>query len=119
MCELRYSRGLPHRRLRRLRAHDFSRRLVCENQLTVNDLIYPVFIMEGENRRQDVPSMPGVSRMTVDILVKEAEELAKLGVPVISLFPVIEPSLKTLYAEEAYNSQAGTESRQSAKRSCA
>ncbi|SQI34498.1 Delta-aminolevulinic acid dehydratase [Leminorella richardii] len=97
--------AFPHRRLRRLRAHDFSRRLVCENQLTVNDLIYPVFIMEGENRRQDVPSMPGVSRMTVDILVKEAEELAKLGVPVISLFPVIEPSLKTLYAEEAYNSQ--------------
>lgn len=96
--------AFPHRRLRRLRAHDFSRRLVCENQLTVNDLIYPVFIMEGENRRQDVPSMPGVSRMTVDILVKEAEELAKLGVPVISLFPVIEPSLKTLYAEEAYNS---------------
>lgn len=95
----------PHRRLRRVRAHDFSRRLVCENQLTVNDLIYPVFIMEGENRRQDVPSMPGVSRMTVDILVKEAEELAKLGVPVISLFPVIESDLKSLYAEQAYNPQ--------------
>ncbi len=95
----------PHRRLRRVRAHDFSRRLVCENQLTVNDLIYPVFIMEGENRRQDVPSMPGVSRMTVDILIKEAEELAKLGVPVISLFPVIESDLKSLYAEQAYNPQ--------------
>lgn len=95
----------PHRRLRRVRAHDFGRRLVCENQLTVNDLIYPVFIMEGENRRQDVPSMPGVSRMTVDILIKEAEELAKLGVPVISLFPVIESDLKSLYAEQAYNPQ--------------
>lgn len=97
--------SFPNRRLRRLRYNDFSRRLVCENQLTVNDLIYPVFIMEGENRTQDVASMPGVKRMTVDILVKEAEELAKLGVPVISLFPVIEADLKSLHAEEAYNSQ--------------
>nr|WP_268991643.1 porphobilinogen synthase [Limnobaculum eriocheiris] len=97
--------AFPERRLRRVRSHDFSRRLVSENQLTVNDLIYPVFIMEGENQRQEVPSMPGVSRMTVDLLVKEAEELAKLGVPVLSLFPVIEPNLKSLFAEEAYNSQ--------------
>ncbi|QBH98309.1 porphobilinogen synthase [Limnobaculum zhutongyuii] len=97
--------AFPERRLRRVRSHDFSRRLVSENQLTVNDLIYPVFIMEGENQRQEVPSMPGVSRMTVDLLVKEAEELAKLGIPVLSLFPVIEPNLKSLFAEEAYNSQ--------------
>lgn len=97
--------SFPNRRLRRLRCHDFSRRLVCENQLTVNDLIYPVFVMEGENQTQDVASMPGVKRMTVDLLVKEAEELAKLGVPVISLFPVIEADLKSLHAEEAYNSQ--------------
>ncbi|WP_159567052.1 porphobilinogen synthase [Budvicia diplopodorum] len=96
--------AFPERRLRRVRAHDFSRRLVSENQLTVNDLIYPVFITEGTNQRQDVPSMPGVTRMTVDILVKEAEQLAKLGVPVISLFPVIESNLKTLHAEESYNS---------------
>ncbi|MBK5144012.1 porphobilinogen synthase [Budviciaceae bacterium BWR-B9] len=97
--------AFPERRLRRVRCHDFSRRLVSENQLTVNDLIYPVFIMEGENQRQEVPSMPGVSRMTVDLLVKEAEELAKLGIPVLSLFPVIESNLKSLYAEEAYNPQ--------------
>lgn len=96
--------AFPERRLRRVRAHDFSRRLVSENQLTVNDLIYPVFIMEGTNQRQDVPSMPGVSRMTVDLLINEAEQLAKLGVPVISLFPVIESNLKTLHAEESYNS---------------
>lgn len=97
--------AFPGRRLRRLRRHDFSRRLVCENQLTVNDLIYPVVVMEGENQTQDVASMPGVKRMTIDLLVKEAEALGKLGVPVISLFPVIETNLKSLHAEEAYNPQ--------------
>ncbi|MBN3196739.1 porphobilinogen synthase [Pectobacterium versatile] len=94
----------PGRRMRRIRRHDFSRRLVAENQLTVNDLIYPVFVMEGTNHRQEVPSMPGVYRMTIDVLLKEAEEIAKLGVPVLSLFPVIEADKKSLYAEEAYNS---------------
>jgi porphobilinogen synthase len=89
--------------MRRVRRHDFSRRLVAENQLTVNDLIYPVFVMEGTNRRQAVPSMPGVERMSIDLLIKEAEAIAKLGVPVLSLFPVIEGDLKSLHAEEAYN----------------
>lgn len=93
----------PGRRMRRIRRHDFSRRLVAENQLTVNDLIYPVFVMEGTNHRQEVPSMPGVYRMTIDVLLTEAEEIAKLGVPVLSLFPVIEADKKSLYAEEAYN----------------
>ncbi|PLR34361.1 porphobilinogen synthase [Chimaeribacter californicus] len=93
----------PGRRMRRVRRHDFSRRLVAENQLTVNDLIYPVFVMEGTNRRQAVPSMPGVERMSIDLLIKEAETIAKLGVPVLSLFPVIEGDLKSLHAEEAYN----------------
>ncbi|MDX6917560.1 porphobilinogen synthase [Pectobacterium carotovorum] len=93
----------PGRRMRRIRRHDFSRRLVAENQLTVNDLIYPVFVMEGTNHRQEVPSMPGVYRMTIDVLLKEAEEIAKLGVPVLSLFPVVEADKKSLYAEEAYN----------------
>ncbi len=97
--------AFPGRRLRRVRRHDFSRRLVAENQLTVNDLIYPVFVMEGKNQRQEVPSMPGVYRMTLDLLVKEAEELAKLGVPVLSLFPVIDTDKKSLNAEEAYNSE--------------
>ncbi|MGL9733376.1 MAG: porphobilinogen synthase [Symbiopectobacterium sp.] len=95
--------AFPGRRLRRLRRHDFSRRLVAENQLTVNDLIYPVFVMEGKNQRQEVPSMPGVYRMTLDLLVKEAEELAKLGIPILSLFPVIDTDKKSLNAEEAYN----------------
>ncbi|MEC5344804.1 porphobilinogen synthase [Brenneria populi] len=93
----------PGRRMRRIRRHDFSRRLVAENQLTVNDLIYPVFVMEGHNRRQEVPSMPGVYRLTIDRLIKEAEEIARLGVPVLSLFPVIEADKKSLNAEEAYN----------------
>lgn len=93
----------PGRRMRRIRRHDFSRRLVAENQLTVNDLIYPVFVMEGTNHRQEVPSMPGVYRMTIDVLLKEAEAIAKLGVPVLSLFPVVEADKKSLYAEEAYN----------------
>jgi porphobilinogen synthase len=93
----------PGRRMRRVRRHDFSRRLVAENQLTVNDLIYPVFVMEGQNRQEEVASMPGVYRMTIDLLIKEAEAVAKLGVPVLSLFPVIESAGKSLHAEEAYN----------------
>lgn len=95
--------AFPGRRLRRVRRHDFSRRLVAENQLTVNDLIYPVFVMEGRQQQQAVPSMPGVNRMTIDVLLKEAEALAKLGVPVLSLFPVIESDKKSLHAEEAWN----------------
>ncbi len=95
--------AFPGRRLRRVRRHDFSRRLVSENQVTVNDLIYPVFVMEGQNRRQEVESMPGVFRLSIDMLIKEAEELAKLGVPVLSLFPVIEVDKKSLLAEESYN----------------
>ncbi|RWR02725.1 delta-aminolevulinic acid dehydratase [[Pantoea] beijingensis] len=95
--------AFPGRRLRRVRRHDFSRRLVAENQLTVDDLIYPVFVMEGHNKQQDVASMPGVRRMTLDLLLKEAEAIAKLGVPVMSLFPVIEGDKKSLHAEEAYS----------------
>ncbi|SFN50404.1 porphobilinogen synthase [Izhakiella capsodis] len=95
--------SFPGRRLRRIRCHDFSRRLAAENQLTINDLIYPVFVMEGQNKKQQVPSMPGVYRMTIDLLLKEAEEVAKLGVPVLSLFPVIEADKKSLQADEAYN----------------
>lgn len=93
----------PQRRLRRLRTNDFSRRLVAENQLTVNDLIYPVFIVEGQGISQPVTSMPNVNRMSIDILLKEAEQVAKLGIPVLSLFPAIENDKKTLLAEEAYH----------------
>lgn len=95
----------PTRRLRRLRKHDFSRRLVAENQLTVNDLIYPVFVIEGENQRVKVPSMPGVERLTVDQLLVEAGLLVKYGVPAIALFPVVGDEKKSLMAEEAYNSE--------------
>ena len=93
----------PVRRMRRLRKHDFSRRLVAENQLTVNDLIYPVFVIEGENQRVPVPSMPGVERLTIDQLLVEAGLLVKYGVPLIALFPVVGDERKSLMAEEAYN----------------
>ena len=93
----------PVRRMRRLRKHDFSRRFVAENQLTVNDLIYPVFVIEGENQRVPVPSMPGVERLTIDQLLVEAGLLVKYGVPLIALFPVVGDERKSLMAEEAYN----------------
>ena len=93
----------PQRRMRRLRKHDFSRRLVAENQLTANDLIYPVFVIEGENHRETVPSMPGVERLTIDQLLIEAGLLVKYGVPMIALFPVVGETKKSLMAEEAYN----------------
>lgn len=93
----------PQRRMRRLRKHDFSRRLVAENQLTANDLIYPVFVIEGENHREAVPSMPGVERLTIDQLLIETGLLVKYGVPMIALFPVVGEAKKSLMAEEAYN----------------
>lgn len=95
--------AFPARRMRRLRKHDFSRRLVAENQLTVADLIYPVFVIEGENQRVKVPSMPGVERLTIDQLLIEAGELVKYGVPLIALFPVVGDTKKSLMAQEAYN----------------
>lgn len=95
--------NFPARRLRRLRKHDFSRRLVAENTLTAADLIYPVFIIEGENQRVKVPSMPGVERLTIDQLLIEAELLVKYGIPAVALFPVVGEENKSLLAEEAYN----------------
>lgn len=95
--------SFPQRRMRRLRKHDFSRRLVAESQLTANDLIYPVFVIEGENQRVAVPSMPGVERLTIDQLLIEAGLLVKYGVPMIALFPVVGDDRKSLMAEEAYN----------------
>ena len=93
----------PARRLRRMRADDFSRRLMSENQLAVNDLIYPVFVLEGENQRENVASMPGVERKSIDLLLEEAQELVDLGIPAIALFPVTPSESKSLMAEEAYN----------------
>lgn len=96
----------PQRRMRRMRKHEFSRRLMSENQLTANDLIYPMFVLEGNNRTEQVASMPGVERLSIDLLLKEAAELVELGIPLIALFPVTPSEKKTLMAEEAYNADA-------------
>ncbi|MGE5027387.1 MAG: porphobilinogen synthase [Betaproteobacteria bacterium] len=93
----------PHKRMRRMRRDDFSRRLMRENLLTPADLIYPVFVMEGNDRSEAVPSMPGVVRQTLDRLLCQAEECARLGIPALAIFPVIEAPLKSLDAAEAYN----------------
>jgi porphobilinogen synthase len=93
----------PNTRMRRLRKQDFTRRLVAENQLTANDLIYPMFVLEGENQKDAVPSMPGVERLSIDLLVKEAHELVELGIPAIALFPVTPMQAKSLCASEAFN----------------
>jgi len=96
----------PASRLRRMRQHDFSRRLMAEHQLTVDDLIYPMFIIEGDNQREAIASMPGIERLTLDLLLQEAKELVALGIPAIALFPVTPADKKTLMAEEAYNPDA-------------
>jgi len=93
----------PARRMRRMRRDDFSRRLMAENQLTVNDLIYPVFVLEGENQCEKIASMPGVERKSIDLLLEEAQELVDLGIPAIALFPVTPGDKKSLLAEESYN----------------
>ena len=93
----------PYTRMRRMRRSDFSRRLMAENQLTVNDLIYPVFVLEGNNRREAIESMPGIERLSIDLLLLEAKELVDLGIPAVALFPVTPSDKKSLLAEEAYN----------------
>ncbi len=95
--------AFPATRMRRLRVNDFSRRLMRENQLSVNDLIYPMFVCEGSNERQTVGSMPGIERLSIDLLTAEAKHLASLGIPAIALFPVVGADKKSLFAEEAYN----------------
>jgi len=91
--------------MRRMRASPFSRELMREHTLTASDLIFPIFILEGEQQRQPIASMPGVERLSIDLLVAEAKELVTLGIPAIALFPVIDESLKSLDAAEAYNPQ--------------
>lgn len=91
-------------RPRRMRKDDFSRRLMRENRLTANDLIYPVFVLEGKSRTEAVPSMPGVERQSIDVLLKTAEECVALGIPAIAIFPVVPQEGKSLTAKEAYNS---------------
>jgi porphobilinogen synthase len=93
----------PHSRPRRMRRDDFSRRLMRETTLTTNDLIYPVFVLEGENRIEDVASMPGVKRQSLDVLLKTAETCVSLGIPALAIFPVVDAALKSLDAAEAWN----------------
>ena len=93
----------PATRMRRMRRDDFSRRLMREHTLTVDDLIYPVFVLEGSNQTEAVPSMPGVERKSIDLLVEEARELAELGIPAMALFPVTPADVKTLDGREAWN----------------
>ena len=93
----------PHKRMRRMRHDSFSRDLMREHVLTSADFIYPVFVLEGSNKVEDVKSMPGVQRKTLDLLLKDAEQCVKLGIPVMAIFPVIDTPLKSLDAREAYN----------------
>ena len=95
--------AFPQRRMRRMRRDDFSRRLMRESSLSVDDLIYPMFILEGENQREPVASMPGVERVSIDELMKEAAELVALGIPAVALFPVTPVEKKSEDAREAYN----------------
>ncbi len=97
------SRSFPFTRMRRQRRDDFSRRLMREHTLTVDDLILPVFVLDGENRRESVPSMPGVERLSIDLLLEEAAELVALGIPAVALFPVTPSEKKSLDGAEAYN----------------
>lgn len=95
--------SFPAIRMRRMRRDDFSRSLMREHTLTANDLIYPVFVLDGQNKRESVASMPGVERLSLDLLLPVAEECVQLGIPALALFPVIGANLKTLGAEEALN----------------
>ena len=99
----RTERSMPNIRMRRMRRDSFSRRLMRESQLSVDDLIYPMFVIEGKGKRQNVDSMPGVERVTVDELLKEADELVNLGIPAVALFPVVGEDKKSLDASEAFN----------------
>lgn len=93
----------PQKRMRRMRRDEFSRRLMRENQLHANDLIYPVFVLEGEKQEEKVPSMPGVVRQSLDVLLSRAEKCLELGIPALAIFPVIDARLKNETASEALN----------------
>jgi porphobilinogen synthase len=103
MSDVIINPGYPFQRPRRMRKDDFSRRLMREKHLTVNDLIYPCFVLEGDNQREAVASMPGVERFSLDLLMKEAESICELGIPMMALFPVTPLEKKSLDAREAYN----------------
>jgi len=93
----------PAHRPRRMRRNDWSRRMMQENSLSANNLIYPVFLLDGKNQSEAVASMPGVNRLSLDLLLPVAQECVDLGIPVLALFPVIDPALKTPDGKEATN----------------
>ncbi len=95
--------GFPSTRMRRNRRHDWSRRLVSENALSVNDLIWPLFVLDGDNKTETVASMPGVQRRSIDLTLEAVDEAKALGIPAVALFPNTDPTLKTPDAKEAYN----------------
>ena len=95
--------NFPNHRPRRMRRDDWSRRLMQENVVAANDLIYPVFLLEGKNKSEAVASMPGVNRLSLDLLMPVAQECVDLGIPVLALFPVIDASLKTPDGKESFN----------------
>ncbi len=98
--------NFPNIRMRRMRFDDFSRKLMRESQLSVNDLIYPMFVIEGRNKRESISSMPGIERLSMDLLLAEAEQIVKLGIPAIALFPVTAAEKKSTDASESYNPEA-------------
>jgi len=103
VSKLNFSREFPVTRMRRMRRDSFSRRLIRETSLRTDDLIFPVFIVEGSNEKQKIESMPGIYRLSIDLLVKEAKELVSLGIPAIALFPSPDGSAKTEDGSESYN----------------
>lgn len=98
-----YSRQYPYTRLRRMRANTFTRNLMRENTLSCHDLIQPLFVIEGKNKTQKIASMPGIERLSLDKLKKEAKLIHSLGIPAVALFPVTPTKSKSLHAEESYN----------------
>ncbi len=104
MDKMKYNNiNFPSIRMRRIRYHDFSRRLISENRLSIDDLIQPFFVIEGTGIRQAISSMPGVERLSLDLLLEEVADLVELGILAIALFPVTETDKKSTYAEESYN----------------
>ena len=103
MSNFDFSRKFPVTRMRRMRRDEFSRRLMRETRLTTDDLIFPVFIVDGENQRQAIPSMPGMFRLSIDELLKEAAELLALNIPAIALFPSPGDEVRSDDGREAHN----------------
>ena len=103
MSNFSFVRNFPKSRMRRMRKDEFSRQLMQETRLSVKDLIYPVFVVDGEDERQPIESMPSIYRLSIDNLIEEAAELAELGIPAIALFPVVEDKRKSENGEESHN----------------